>query len=136
MYFAEHADCSDAFAQRPADRYAAIAAEQVNQSVELIPPASREPAVAPTGTATTDVLFENEDVNPGMSLGQVIGRPQNGVTPSDDNDVSGVVAVNGRQAGWVAFRCKSLPKPPAPSPAGNRDLAPPGPQRKRGRPQR
>ncbi len=72
---AELADGDDARGDRAARLHRRLRAIQGHEAMQLIPPAAGEAAVATAWTAAADVLFEQDDAQVRVSLGQEIGGP-------------------------------------------------------------
>src|SRR6185312_13144368 len=84
---AERADLLHGLVARPGEPDALLLAEHLDQRLELRPPREHEPAVAAAGAAAADVRLDDDDVEVGLALLQVEGRPQAGVAAADDDDV-------------------------------------------------
>ena len=68
-------------------------ANELDQRLELGPPAEHLTAVSAGGAATADVLFDDHDIDAGIAFLQLNGGPQAQKSATDDGDISPVAAV-------------------------------------------
>jgi hypothetical protein len=84
-------------AHRRAERQGGVPAVAACQRLgRLGEPRRAPPAVAPGRAETGDLLLDDQHVERGVGLVQVVGGPQTGEPGADDDDVGGGVAVQGR----------------------------------------
>ena len=114
VFFAEGPDRLDARLARAAEPERRGVAEHVGEVRQLVPVAVDEAAVASARAAAADVLFQHDDVDPGIELLELDRRPQPGVATTQDHDVGGGVASQPRRGIACELRHgERLPEPPA-----------------------
>jgi hypothetical protein len=84
------------------DANRALDTAQRRERRQLRPPRQYEPAVAPGGAATADVLLQDRDVAAGIEALDPERRPEPDVPAADDRNVRAGVALDGRRVRRVA----------------------------------
>src|ERR1700730_4845727 len=113
VFFTELTDPADARGDRAARPHRCLGPIQLNQAVQLIPPAAGKTTVAPARPAAADVLLEDHNAELGVGLAQEVSGPESGESAADDRYVCVDVLQQwrGRRA---AFKSQRLPQPPTP----------------------